>query len=144
MRTGIGYASYIRRAPQRKVKNSWSPAQVRRRQRFSLVSKFCKLFKNSLISRIWNYEEEKMTGYSLFLKANMPAFALDGSLEDAKKIQLSTGKLRFLPCHHSKKVSFISKTFNRKVHKAGAKDTKLKCCNCHFCDLRVISSRSLW
>lgn len=38
-----------------------------------------------------------MTGYSLFLKANMPAFAPDGTLEDAKKIQLSTGKLPFPP-----------------------------------------------
>ena len=88
---------HMRRAPQRKVKDSWSPAQVLHRQRFKLVNKFCKLFKNTLIPQIWDYEAQKMTGYSLFLKANMPAFGPDGTLEDAKKIQLSTGKLTFPP-----------------------------------------------
>jgi len=88
---------YMRRAPQRKVKNSWSPAQVLHRQRFSLVNKFCNLFKRTLIPQIWDYEAQKMTGYSLFLKANMAAFGPDGTLVDAGKIQLSTGKLPFPP-----------------------------------------------
>ena len=102
--------TYMRRAPQRKVKNSWSPAQVLHRQRFSLVSKFCKLFKKTLIPQIWNYEAEKMTGYSLFLKANMPAFAPDGTLEDAKKIQLSTGKLPFPPDLQARRQAMGSST----------------------------------
>ena len=34
-----------------------------------------------------------MSGYALFLKTNMPAFAKDGSIEDPKKIRFSTGKL---------------------------------------------------
>jgi len=38
-----------------------------------------------------------MSGYALFLKTNMPAFATDGSIEDVKKIILSTGKLPFPP-----------------------------------------------
>ena len=88
---------YYRSAPQRKVKDSWTPQQLLHRQRFSMVNKFCKLFVHSLIPQIWNYEAEKMSGYALFLKANMPAFAPDGALEDAKKIQLSTGKLPFPP-----------------------------------------------
>ena len=38
-----------------------------------------------------------MTGYSLFLKSNMPAFGPDGTIKDAGKIQLSTRKLPFPP-----------------------------------------------
>jgi hypothetical protein len=34
-----------------------------------------------------------MGGFAFFLRSNMPAFAPDGSLEDAKKLRLSTGKL---------------------------------------------------
>ena len=86
---------HYRRAPQRKVKDSWTPQQVLHRQRFSLVNKFCGLFKHSLIPQIWNYEAVIMSGYSLFLKTNMPAFAADGSIADVKKIMLSTGKLPF-------------------------------------------------
>ena len=34
-----------------------------------------------------------MSGYALFLKSNMPAFAPDGSLANPKLIRFSTGKL---------------------------------------------------
>ena len=101
---------YYRRAPQREVKNSWTPAQLLHRQRFSKVNEFCNLFKHSLIPQIWNAATFSkvqnfgkvgitniMSGYALFLKTNMPAFAPDGSLEDAKKLQLSIGKLSFPP-----------------------------------------------
>jgi len=83
---------YLRSAPVR-GKNSWTPDQVLHRQRFSKVNSFCKLFKASVIPQIWNAEAEMMSGYALFLKTNMPAFAADGSLDDQKKIRLSTGKL---------------------------------------------------
>ena len=88
---------HYRRAPQREVKNSWSPKQLLHRQRFSKVNEFCNLFKKSLIPQIWNYEAVIMSGYALFLKTNMPAFAPDGSIGDVKKIFLSTGKLPFPP-----------------------------------------------
>jgi hypothetical protein len=89
--------THLRSAPQRKVKNSWSAPQVLHRERFKKVNQFCGLFKDTLIPQIWNYEAVYMTGYSLFLKANMGAFGPDGTLEDPKLIQLSTGKLTFPP-----------------------------------------------
>jgi hypothetical protein len=89
--------THMRMAPQRKVKNSWSPRQILHRQRFKEVNAFCSLFKATLIHQIWNYEAQQMTGYSLFLKTNMAAFGPDGALEDALKIRLSTGKLPFPP-----------------------------------------------
>ena len=85
--------TYMRSAPKRKVKNSWSPQQQLHRKRFNLVNAFCKQFREFLIPQIWNDAAERMSGYALFLKTNMPAFAADGSLTDPKLIRLSTGKL---------------------------------------------------
>jgi len=42
---------------------------------------------------IWNLGAKKMNGYAWFLKANLPAFSLDGTLLDERLLQLSTGKL---------------------------------------------------
>lgn len=84
--------AYMRSAPKRK-KNSWSPNQLLSQQRFGLINNFCREFKYSVIPPIWNVAAEKMSGYALFLKTNMPAFAPDGSLSDPKLIRLSTGKL---------------------------------------------------
>lgn len=83
---------YMRKAPVR-TKNSWTPAQVLHRQRFKEINRFCKLFKDTVIPQIWNHEAQQMSGYTLFLKTNSAAFAPDGTLEDPKNIQLSTGKL---------------------------------------------------
>ena len=46
-----------------------------------------------MISQIWNLASPSNRGYSLFVKANMPAFALDGSLIDGKMLKVSTGNL---------------------------------------------------
>ena len=86
---------YLRTAPVR-TKDSWSPAQLLHRQRFSRANSFCKQFKNSLIPQIWKPEAQNMSGYGLMLKTNMPAFGPDGSVTDPKLIQLSIGQL-FLP-----------------------------------------------
>ena len=81
-----------RRAPKHK-KDSWTPRMLLNQQRFREVNSFCSQFKYSVIPQIWNGAAEKMSGYALFLKSNMPAFAPDGSLGDATKIRFSTGKL---------------------------------------------------
>lgn len=85
-------STYMRSAPRRK-KNSWSPNQVRSQQRFGQINNFCGKFKYSVIPAIWNGVAEKMSGYALFLKSNMPAFGADGSLADPKLIRMSTGQL---------------------------------------------------
>ena len=99
--------TYTRNAPKRN-KDSWTPNMLAHQQRFGKVVKFCGQFKSSVIPQIWNDATSskvsnfgrvgkvglpKMSGYALFLKTNMPAFAKDGSIPDLKKIQLSTGKL---------------------------------------------------
>jgi hypothetical protein len=85
--------TYMRSAPKRKVKNSWSPEQLAHRKRFKAVIAFCKQFKEFLIPQIWNDAADRMSGFALFLKTNMPAFDVDGKLTDPKLIRLSTGKL---------------------------------------------------
>jgi len=84
--------TYTRSAPRR-TKDSWTPNMLNHQKRFALVVKFCGQFKSSVIPQIWNDAAVKMSGYALFLKSNMSAFAKDGSIEDPKKIRFSTGKL---------------------------------------------------
>lgn len=84
--------SYARAAPVRK-KDSWTPGQLMHRQRFGIVSKLWKQLKSSQVTPIWSLGAEKMNGYACFMKANMPAFAMDGTLIEPGMLQLSTGKL---------------------------------------------------
>jgi len=84
--------NYVRAAPDRK-KNSWSPQQELHRQRFSKASYLWSQLKKSTVAPIWNLASERMNGYASFMKANMPAFALDGSMIDPRMIKISTGKL---------------------------------------------------
>ena len=97
--------TYTRSAPKR-TKDSRTPQMLLTQKRFGLIVKFCGQFKSSVIPQIWNWatsfskvqnsgkaELPKMSGYALFLKSNMPAFAKDGSLEDPKKLRFSTGSL---------------------------------------------------
>ena len=86
--------TYMRTAPERK-KSSWTPKQLLHRKRFREVNSFCTQFSSYLIPQIWSpaARNRKITGHAFFLKTNMPAFAMDGSLADPKMLQFSTGKL---------------------------------------------------
>ncbi len=84
--------NYVRAAPDRK-KDSWSPQQLLHRQRFSKASYLWSQLKKTKVAPIWNLAAERMNGYASFMKANMPAYALDGSIIDPKMIKISTGKL---------------------------------------------------
>src|ERR1035437_1447257 len=84
--------NYVRAAPDRK-KDSWSPQQLLHRQRFSKASYLWSELKKTKVAPIWNSAAERMNGYACFIKANMPAYALDGSIIDPKMIKISTGKL---------------------------------------------------
>jgi hypothetical protein len=79
-------------APKRK-ETQWTPEQQLHRQRFSQAVGLWRTLKNGMVPRIWNLGSQQMNGYALFLKANMPAFGVDGTLLDPKMLQLSTGKL---------------------------------------------------
>ena len=84
--------SYVRSAPVRK-KNSWTPQQLLHRQRFASAAYLWSQLKETNVASIWNLAAVNMTGYAWLMKANMPAFALDGSIIDPKMLKLSTGKL---------------------------------------------------
>jgi hypothetical protein len=84
--------TYIRSLPER-AKNSWSPRQQMHRVRFKAVNDYCAKYKHSLIPQIWNLAGVPGRGYHEFLKANMPAFGLDGQLEEVGKLHFSDGKL---------------------------------------------------
>jgi len=86
--------TYIRKSPDRS-KGNWSTKQLLHRTRFTAVNDYCAGFKYSLIQQIWNRiaEGTPTSGYHLFLKANMAAFGLDGTLSDSSKLRFTDGKL---------------------------------------------------
>jgi hypothetical protein len=88
----MGGKSYVRAAPQRK-KDSWSADQLLYRQRISRVSALWRALKSDQMSRIWNSAAQEMNGYAWFLKLNMPALEMDGTLIDPKLLKVSDGKL---------------------------------------------------
>ncbi len=81
------------RSLPRRSKNGWSEKQLLHRQRFAAINAYCAKYKYSLIPLIWNLAAENRHGYNLFLKANSPAFALDGALAEVEKLHFSAGKL---------------------------------------------------
>jgi len=89
--------SYVRASPNRK-KDSWSVEQLQHRERISKVSSFWRSVKSDETRKIWRLAAVKMNGYALFMKANMPAFGMDGSLIDPLLLKVSAGKLH-LPLH---------------------------------------------
>ena len=126
-----------RKAPRHK-KDSWTPRMLQNQQRFREVNSFCGQFKYSVIPQIWNgaalanfskvssfgrVSEKKMSGYALFLKSNMAAFAPDGSLGDAKKLTFSTGKLNMpqelIAGRSEAEVSIIEVSWEKELHVGG-------------------------
>jgi hypothetical protein len=89
--------TYIRKLPEY-TKSSWTPRQKLHRERFRLVNDFCRKHQMKIIVPIWNLVPGKGSGYNRFLKANMPAFGLDGQLADRGMLHFSDGILP-LPFH---------------------------------------------
>jgi len=84
----------LKAVPQRS-KNSWTDKQIMHRQRFKAIREYCRRYKFTLIPQIWNLAAENGHGSNLFLKANTPAFALDGQLTAIDKLHFSAGNLPF-------------------------------------------------
>jgi hypothetical protein len=89
--------TYVRKLPEY-TKSSWTPRQKLHRERFRLVNAFCRQNQMRIIIPIWNRVPGKGSGYNRFLKANMPAFGLDGKLADRAMLHFSDGILP-LPFH---------------------------------------------
>lgn len=81
------------RSLPRRSKNGWTDKQLLHRQRFAAINAYCARYKYSLIPLIWNLAAENGHGYNLFVKANSPAFSLDGTLTEVDKLHFSAGKL---------------------------------------------------
>jgi hypothetical protein len=84
--------SYMRAVPVRK-ENSWTEEQQLYRQRISKASGLWRALRSEQVSKIWNSAAQEMNGYAWFMKANMPALEMDGTLIDAKLLKVSDGKL---------------------------------------------------
>jgi len=89
--------TYVRMAPNYS-ETSWTSRQIQHRERFRQVNNFCAQFKLEIIKPIWNLLPGKGSGYNRFIKANMPAFGLDGKLVDKAMLRFSDGVLP-LPFH---------------------------------------------
>ncbi len=87
-----GETTYVRRAPQFK-ESSFTSRQKKNWERFGKINAFCQLQKFGVIIPIWNKVAEKKSGYHLFMKANAPAFGLDGELADQSLLHFSDGSL---------------------------------------------------
>jgi hypothetical protein len=81
------------KAVQNRQYDSWTPAQQAHHKRFSQASCLWRKIKYSQIPEIWNMANKKMNGYALFIKTNLPAFAIDGSIIDVRMLLFSTGSL---------------------------------------------------
>lgn len=84
--------SYVRAAPVRK-KNNWSEPQLLYRQRMSKVCKLWRSLKSGQMGQIWNRAAIEMNGFAWFVKLNIQAFAIDGTLIDPTMIKVSDGQL---------------------------------------------------
>ncbi len=82
----------LKTAPVRS-KNSWSERQIMHRQRFKAITEYCNKYRYTLIPQIWNLAAKNMSGRNLFLRANTPAFAMDGELTAVDKLHFSAGDL---------------------------------------------------
>lgn len=83
--------SYVRAAP--KKRENYTEEQVLYRQRLGKASALWRSIKSEETAKIWNLAAEGMNNYAWFMKANMPALAMDGTLIDECLIKVSDGKL---------------------------------------------------
>ncbi|MGE5394914.1 MAG: hypothetical protein ACM3P1_09220 [Candidatus Saccharibacteria bacterium] len=88
--------SYVRSAPITN-EDTWNEEQRMRRKRIVKVSELWRALKTEQFSLIWNTAAQQMNGYAWYVKANMPALEMDGTVIDARLLKLSDGKLAIDP-----------------------------------------------
>jgi len=85
--------NYVRTAPGKRSKKSWSEKQMQNWKRFKALTDFWMQFSNTQVEQIWRVAEEGKKGHNLFISANSPAFGPDGTLLDRERLHFSAGKL---------------------------------------------------
>ncbi len=84
----------VRIAPARRRPDQWSEKQKEHRLRFGGVNSFYRSMKKEFVEPIWRLSATpKMTGYNLFVKANLPAFGQQGVLTDESLLHFSCGPI---------------------------------------------------
>lgn len=114
--------TYVRSAPQPRTVPP-TPLQLRQRERFLTIVRYCQKFRYSVIPRIWNGRAKSTSGFSLFMKTNSHVFLPDGSLSDVKALCLSSGQL-FLPQgltvqRNEDDPTFVDITWEKDAHLGG-------------------------
>lgn len=84
--------SYVRSAPNRQ-KGNWTVLQNMYRQRLSNIARLWRSIPTGLLQQSWNQVSNERNGYASFVKANMPALEIDGSLIDPTLLTVTEGKL---------------------------------------------------
>ena len=87
----INDKSYVRSAPMRK-KDSWTGLQQLYRQRISSIAALWRSIPYGALRSSWSAVSPELNGYASFVKANMGALAIDGSLIDPTRLTLTQGK----------------------------------------------------
>jgi len=90
---GYNGNKYVRMAPAKRSKKSWSDDQKNNWKRFRALTDFWMQFRDTQIGQIWRVAEEGKKGHNLFIKANSPAFGREGTLLDRERLHFSDGKL---------------------------------------------------
>jgi hypothetical protein len=85
--------NYVRIAPGKRSKKSWSEKQMQNWKRFRALTDFWLQFRNTKVDLIWRVAEEGKKAHNLFIRANSPAFGPDGALVDKERLHFSAGKL---------------------------------------------------
>lgn len=84
---------YVRMAPGKRSKKSWSERQVLNRKRFSALAEFWNQFRYTQVSLIWKAAASGKPANNLFLSTNSAAFGPDGKMEDPERLHFSAGSL---------------------------------------------------
>lgn len=84
----------VRTTPARRSAENWSDKQKESRKRFSSTNLFYRQMKAGFVDPIWKLSARPpLTGYNLFMGANLPAFDAKGVVTDESLIHFSCGSL---------------------------------------------------
>jgi len=84
--------SYVRAAPDR-TRNNWSEAQLLFRARMRAIAALWRSVNCDGMNAAWNLATKDMNGYAWFIKKNMNALQIDGTLISPSLIRVIDGSL---------------------------------------------------
>jgi hypothetical protein len=85
--------NYVRTAPRKRSKKSWTEKQKTNWNRFSALIAFWRQFRYGPVKQIFKVAEEGKKCNCLFYEINAPAFGPDGTLIDKERLHFSAGQL---------------------------------------------------